>query len=168
MGAISSNNARWGITDVTLELMQGTAPAPTTAASPPPAPAPVRVAAAAPTASSTMVEVKVAAVDGSTQNILVNGKNVESTIRSLMQAEKLAVYESGWASMMNCGGAGQCGMCIVGVTGGEALLSERTDAEGKHLTKKGKPANWRLACQTCVNDGATGMVELQAQPQAKK
>ena len=169
MGAIASNNARWGITDVTLELLQGAAPAPTSTPPPPVAAAPVPVAAAPkPTASSTLVEVKVAAVDGKTTNILVNGSNVGQPLRALMQAEKLAVYEAGWSSMMNCGGAGQCGMCIVAIYGGDALLSERTDAEARHLTKKGKPANWRLACQTCVNDGATGAVEVQAQPQAKK
>jgi ferredoxin len=162
MGAIGSNNARWGITDVTLELQQGAAPAPTSTTPPPLAAAPK------PTASSTLVEVKIAAVDGKTTNILVNGSNVGQPLRALMQAEKLGVYEAGWSSMMNCGGAGQCGMCIVGITAGDALLSERTDAEARHLTKKGKPANWRLACQTCVNDGATGAVEVQAQPQAKK
>ncbi|MBD2771779.1 2Fe-2S iron-sulfur cluster-binding protein [Iningainema tapete] len=51
--------------------------------------------------------------------------------------------------MMNCGGYGQCGCCVVEVVEGMESLSPRTDAENKLLKKK--PENYRLACQTVVN-----------------
>ena len=56
--------------------------------------------------------------------------------------------------MLNCGGAGQCGTCAVMVTEGMELLSERTAAEDGKL--KGKPDNWRLACQCLVGGDAGG------------
>ncbi len=51
--------------------------------------------------------------------------------------------------MMNCGGYGQCGTCIVEVVEGVENLSPRTEVENKKLKKK--PQNYRLACQTLVN-----------------
>jgi ferredoxin len=51
--------------------------------------------------------------------------------------------------MMNCGGYGQCGTCIVEIVEGEENLSPRTDVENRKLKKK--PSNYRLACQTLVN-----------------
>lgn len=60
--------------------------------------------------------------------------------------------------MMNCGGYGQCGTCIVEVVEGEENLSPRTPAEEKKLRKK--PGNYRLACQTLVN----GPVTVKIQP----
>jgi ferredoxin len=51
--------------------------------------------------------------------------------------------------MMNCGGYGQCGCCVIEVVEGMENLSPRTDAENKLLKKK--PENYRLACQTLVN-----------------
>ncbi len=52
------------------------------------------------------------------------------------------------AKMMNCGGAGQCGTCVVDVTQGAERLSERTTPEQRKL--KRKPDTYRLACQTKV------------------
>lgn len=63
-----------------------------------------------------------------------------------------------WGKMMNCGGAGQCGTCIVEITEGIENLSPRTDAETKMLKKK--PDNYRLACQTLVN----GAVSVATKP----
>lgn len=60
--------------------------------------------------------------------------------------------------MMNCGGYGQCGTCIVEVVEGMENLSPRTDAE-KRLLKK-KPDSYRLACQTMVN----GPVSINTKP----
>lgn len=54
-----------------------------------------------------------------------------------------------WGKMMNCGGYGQCGTCIVEIVEGMENLSPRTPVENKKLKKK--PANYRLACQTLVN-----------------
>ena len=51
--------------------------------------------------------------------------------------------------MMNCGGYGQCGTCIVAIAEGMENLSPRTEVENRKLKKK--PANYRLACQTLVN-----------------
>ncbi len=50
--------------------------------------------------------------------------------------------------MMNCGGYGQCGTCIVEIAEGIENLSPRTEVENKKLKKK--PENYRLACQTLV------------------
>jgi ferredoxin len=54
-----------------------------------------------------------------------------------------------WGKMMNCGGYGQCGTCIVEIVEGMENLSPRTPVEDKKLKKK--PANYRLACQSLVN-----------------
>ncbi|MEA5580804.1 2Fe-2S iron-sulfur cluster-binding protein [Nodularia harveyana UHCC-0300] len=51
--------------------------------------------------------------------------------------------------MTNCGGAGQCGTCIVEIVEGMENLSPRTDVENRKFKKK--PDNYRLACQTLVN-----------------
>jgi ferredoxin len=55
--------------------------------------------------------------------------------------------------LMNCGGYGQCGTCIVEIVEGMENLSDRTQAENKKLKKK--PSNYRLACQTQVNGPVT-------------
>lgn len=60
--------------------------------------------------------------------------------------------------MMNCGGYGQCGTCIVEVVEGMENLSPRTDVENRKLKKK--PDSYRLACQTLVN----GPVSIQTKP----
>ncbi|MBW4538852.1 MAG: (2Fe-2S)-binding protein [Myxacorys chilensis ATA2-1-KO14] len=60
--------------------------------------------------------------------------------------------------MMNCGGYGQCGTCIVEVVEGMENLSPRTDVENRKLKKK--PETYRLACQTLVN----GPVSVKTKP----
>lgn len=55
--------------------------------------------------------------------------------------------------LMNCGGYGQCGTCIVEVITGMENLSPKTDFEKRVLKKK--PENYRLACQTLVNGPIT-------------
>ena len=64
--------------------------------------------------------------------------------------------------MVNCGGYGQCGTCIVEVLEGMENLSERTPAEEKKLKKK--PDSYRLSCQTIVNGGD---VTIGTKPQAR-
>jgi ferredoxin len=54
-----------------------------------------------------------------------------------------------YGKMMNCGGYGQCGTCIVQINEGMEHLSPHTPVENRKLKKK--PANYRLACQTLVN-----------------
>ncbi|MGD1852377.1 MAG: 2Fe-2S iron-sulfur cluster-binding protein [Cyanophyceae cyanobacterium] len=60
--------------------------------------------------------------------------------------------------MMNCGGYGQCGLCLVDVVEGGENLSPRTDFENRKLKKK--PDSYRLACQTLVN----GPVKVRVKP----
>jgi ferredoxin len=60
--------------------------------------------------------------------------------------------------LMNCGGYGQCGTCVVEVVEGEEYLSPKTDVEKRKLKKK--PDSYRLACQTLVN----GPVSIKTKP----
>lgn len=60
--------------------------------------------------------------------------------------------------MMNCGGYGQCGTCIVEIADGMENLSPRTEVEDRKLKKK--PSNYRLACQTLVH----GVVDVVTKP----
>jgi len=64
--------------------------------------------------------------------------------------------------MLNCGGYGQCGTCIVEVAEGMENLSERTPAEQQKLKKK--PDTYRLSCQTIVNGGDVSII---TKPQAR-
>lgn len=64
--------------------------------------------------------------------------------------------------MMNCGGYGQCGTCIVEIVEGIDNLPPRTEAEARILKKK--PDTYRLACQTIVN----GPISVQTKPQKRK
>ena len=60
--------------------------------------------------------------------------------------------------LVNCGGYGQCGTCIVEIVEGMENLSEKTAFEQKKL--KRKPDNYRLACQTLVN----GPISVNTKP----
>lgn len=60
--------------------------------------------------------------------------------------------------LLNCGGYGQCGTCVVEVVEGMENLSPRTDVEKRKL--KRKPDTYRLACQTIVN----GPVSINTKP----
>ncbi len=64
--------------------------------------------------------------------------------------------------MMNCGGYGQCGTCVVEIVEGMDNLSPRTDVENRML--KRKPDTFRLACQTIVN----GPVTVKTKPAKAK
>jgi ferredoxin len=64
--------------------------------------------------------------------------------------------------LMNCGGYGQCGTCVVEVVEGQQNLSPRTAAEERKLKKW--PENCRLACQATVN----GPVSVVTKPSRSK
>jgi ferredoxin len=64
--------------------------------------------------------------------------------------------------MMNCGGYGQCGTCVVEIVEGMENLSPRTAVEERKLKKR--PENCRLACQVVVN----GPVTVRTKPKVKK
>lgn len=83
-----------------------------------------------------------------------------------MLAGKADLYDT-WGKVMNCGGGGQCGTCAVAILEDAAgVCSPRTGAEQGKL--KGKPADWRLACQTNVGDGTNGgAVRVRIRPQKK-
>jgi ferredoxin len=67
------------------------------------------------------------------------------------------IYTFG-GKLMNCGGYGQCGTCIVEIVEGMENLSPKTDFERRRLKKK--PESYRLACQTIVN----GPVSVKTKP----
>jgi ferredoxin len=86
-------------------------------------------------------------------------------LRAAMITNKVDLYTT-WGKIWSCGGAGQCGTCIVDVKeASDGSLSERSDTENKKL--KGKPASWRLACQTFVGDEQTAgqRVTIATKPQ---
>ena len=63
--------------------------------------------------------------------------------------------------LMNCGGYGQCGTCVVEIVEGMENLSPRTDFESRKLAKK--PDSYRFACQALVN----GEVSVKTKPGKK-
>ncbi|KAM0973843.1 hypothetical protein ACFX2C_017115 [Malus domestica] len=69
----------------------------------------------------------------------------EKLLRDVMSDNKVELYAT-YGKLMNCGGGGSCGTCIVE-----------------------KPESWRLACQTIVgNKENSGKVVVQRIPQWKK
>ncbi|XP_059658062.1 photosynthetic NDH subunit of subcomplex B 3, chloroplastic [Cornus florida] len=90
----------------------------------------------------------------------------EKLLRNIMLDNKIELYAT-YGKVMNCGGGGSCGTCIVEIIDGKDLLNERTNAELRYLKKK--PESWRLACQTIVgNKENSGKVVVQRLPQWKK
>ncbi|KAI7979089.1 hypothetical protein LOK49_Contig520G00002 [Camellia lanceoleosa] len=89
----------------------------------------------------------------------------EKLLRSIMLDNKIELYAP-YGKVMNCGGGGSCGTCIVEIIDGKDLLNERTNTELRYLKKK--PESWRLACQTIVgNKENSGKVVVQRLPQWK-
>ncbi|MGK7932919.1 MAG: 2Fe-2S iron-sulfur cluster-binding protein [Microcystaceae cyanobacterium] len=80
--------------------------------------------------------------------VAANGANLRE--KALQNQVDLYTFKG---KLMNCGGYGQCGTCIVEVITGMENLSPRTDFENRVLKKK--PDNYRLACQTLVNGSVT-------------
>lgn len=80
--------------------------------------------------------------------VVVEGSNLRLTaLENSIDLYKLR------GKLMNCGGYGQCGTCIVEVVEGMKNLSPRTPAEERKLNRK--PKTYRLACQTLVNGTAS-------------
>jgi len=104
---------------------------------------------------------------GGPPQAVVSGAAAEGVLRDAMMAAGVKTYDA-WGTVWNCNGGGQCGLCTTAVVAGGELLGERTAAEAKHLTSKGKPADWRLACQASFREGACGQLTVQAQPQGVK
>ncbi|XP_028802379.1 photosynthetic NDH subunit of subcomplex B 3, chloroplastic [Neltuma alba] len=90
----------------------------------------------------------------------------EKLLRNIMLDNKIELYAT-YGKVMNCGGGGSCGTCIVEIIDGTDLLNERTNTELRYFKKK--PESWRLACQTIVgNKENSGKVVVQRIPQWKK
>nr|ACG40710.1 electron carrier/ electron transporter/ iron ion binding protein [Zea mays] len=90
----------------------------------------------------------------------------EKLLRDVMNENKIELYAA-YGKVMNCGGGGSCGTCIVEIIDGKELLNERTNTENRYLKKK--PDSWRLACQTIVgNKENSGKVVVQRLPQWKR
>ncbi|KAG0569771.1 hypothetical protein M758_6G110600 [Ceratodon purpureus] len=90
----------------------------------------------------------------------------DKLLRNIILDNKLELYGL-YGKVMNCGGGGSCGTCVVEILEGKELLNERTDTEYKYLKKK--PESWRLSCQTIVGDKSnSGKVVVQRLPQKKK
>ncbi|PIA65292.1 hypothetical protein AQUCO_00100636v1 [Aquilegia coerulea] len=73
----------------------------------------------------------------------------DKLLRNIMLDNKIELYAT-YGKVMNCGGGGSCGTCIVEIIDGKDLLNERTNTELRYLKKK--PESWRLACQTIVGN----------------
>ncbi|KAI3982739.1 hypothetical protein MKX01_010222 [Papaver californicum] len=90
----------------------------------------------------------------------------EKLLKKIMADNKIELYAA-YGKVMNCGGGGSCGTCIVEIIDGNDILNERTNTELKYLKKK--PESWRLACQTIVgNKENSGKVVVQRLPQWTK
>ncbi|KAJ7537172.1 hypothetical protein O6H91_12G101500 [Diphasiastrum complanatum] len=107
-----------------------------------------------PEQSPNVVELEFYGPDGNNEEpqkiVLESGTKV---LRNIMLDNKLELYDL-YGKLMNCGGGGSCGTCIVEILEGNDLLSKRTDSENHYLKKK--PKSWRLACQTIVGDKING------------
>ncbi len=85
--------------------------------------------------------------------IVAQGSNLRE--KALQNGIDLYTFKG---KLMNCGGYGQCGTCIVEIVAGMENLSPKTEFEQKVLRKK--PESFRLACQTLVN----GSVSVNTKP----
>ncbi|MBD2078569.1 (2Fe-2S)-binding protein [Leptolyngbya sp. FACHB-17] len=94
-------------------------------------------------------------------NFVKEGKEVVAAqganLRIKAVENQVDLYTFG-GKLMNCGGSGQCGTCIIEVIEGMENLSPRTAFEERKLKKK--PASYRLACQALVN----GAVSVKTKP----
>ncbi|KAL2555104.1 Photosynthetic NDH subunit of subcomplex B 3 [Forsythia ovata] len=87
-------------------------------------------------------------------------------LRDIMLDNNVELYGPYARPLLNCGGGGTCGTCLVEVVEGDELLTPRTDKEKEKL--KRNPKNWRLACQTTVGKAdSRGLVVIQQLPEWK-
>ncbi|XP_072960693.1 photosynthetic NDH subunit of subcomplex B 3, chloroplastic [Typha angustifolia] len=87
-------------------------------------------------------------------------------LRDIMLDSYIDLYGPYEKPLLNCGGGGTCGTCLVEVLEGKEFLSPRTDKEKEILQKK--PKTWRLACQTVVGKhDSRGQLVIQQLPEWK-
>ena len=85
-------------------------------------------------------------------------------MRDVALREKMELYGLK-GKLGNCGGYGQCSTCTVSIEGGDSNsngVSPLTEVEKMRL--KGRPVNWRLACQTMVNSNVVVLTRPQTPP----
>ncbi|KAI0567158.1 ferredoxin [Gracilaria domingensis] len=76
----------------------------------------------------------------------------DTNLRKALIDAKIDIYTLG-GKLRNCGGAGQCGTCVVEVEDGAYGLSPPTAKEDILLSSK--PESFRLACRATVNGDCT-------------
>ncbi|KAL3528719.1 hypothetical protein ACH5RR_008041 [Cinchona calisaya] len=87
-------------------------------------------------------------------------------LRDIMLDANVELYGPYARPLLNCGGGGTCGTCIVEVVEGRELLTPRTQKEKEKLQRN--PRTWRLACQAMVGKpDSTGLVVVQQLPEWK-
>lgn len=138
--------------------------APEPAAAPTPAPTPTPAPAAVPNGPTNVTLAFVEA--GSTTPVAEASLDGNVVLRTAMLDGGRELYDT-WGKLMNCGGAGQCGTCVVRVLEGGDLLSERTDAEVGHLGSGKERNSYRLACQVEPRKGAQGRCVVEMKPKKK-
>ena len=72
-----------------------------------------------------------------------------SVLRNVILDTGAQLY-GGMDRLMNCGGMGNCGTCLVDVVEGADLLSEQTEAELKKVKAGKLKEGWRMSCQCLV------------------
>lgn len=95
-------------------------------------------------------------VNENTEIVVADGSN----LRFKALENRIDIYTFS-GKLMNCGGYGQCGTCVVDIVAGEENLSPRTQVEERKLKKW--PASCRLACQATVQ----GPVSVVTKPNRK-
>ncbi|XP_060185585.1 photosynthetic NDH subunit of subcomplex B 3, chloroplastic isoform X1 [Lycium barbarum] len=128
----------------------------------------IHVSCSPETATATKPEIELDFIGPKADEPMDKAKAVsgEKLLRNIMSENKIELYAP-YGKVMNCGGGGSCGTCIVEIIDGKDLLNERTNTELRYLKKK--PESWRLACQTIVgNKENSGKVVVQRLPQWKK
>eukprot|EP00238_Polyblepharides_amylifera_P006504 CAMPEP_0196585458 /NCGR_PEP_ID=MMETSP1081-20130531/50712_1 /TAXON_ID=36882 /ORGANISM="Pyramimonas amylifera, Strain CCMP720" /LENGTH=134 /DNA_ID=CAMNT_0041906999 /DNA_START=544 /DNA_END=948 /DNA_ORIENTATION=+ len=103
------------------------------------------------------VLVEVVSPSGTTQISL----NPGDVLRNVLLENNVELYNN-WGKIMNCGGGGSCGTCVVEVLEGADQLSAKEGVEVKLLKKK--PENYRLACQTVCEGKGVGNLKIAALP----
>lgn len=76
----------------------------------------------------------------------------DANLRRALLDDKVDLYSLG-GKLRNCGGAGQCGTCIVAVEEGWENMNARSTKE--EILLRGKPEHWRLACRAKVYGDVT-------------
>ncbi|MBD2105818.1 2Fe-2S iron-sulfur cluster-binding protein [Nodosilinea sp. FACHB-13] len=95
-------------------------------------------------------------VNEDTEIVVADGAN----LRFKALENRIDIYTFS-GKLMNCGGYGQCGTCVVDIVAGGENLSPRTQVEERKLKKW--PESCRLSCQTTVH----GPVSVVTKPNRK-